>query len=204
MRKIITAFMLLLCAVCMASAANCLTFTAEEDSSTFGIVNKTNSPDVQYSIDGGTSWTALSGGEMVTLAHKGDKALLRGDNPEGFSKDYDHYSAFKMTGKVAASGSVMSLVDGLGVTTAIPNEGCFSYLFFDCSALTQAPELPATTLAERCYEGMFFGCTSLTQAPALPATKLTEKCYEEMFSGCSSLTQAPELPATTLADRCYF
>ena len=189
----------------VASEPNYLTFTAEEDGSTFGIVNKyKNNPNVQYSLDGGETWTSLAEGKTVMLAHKGDKALLRGNNPEGFSKDYDHYSAFKMTGKVAASGSVMSLVDGLGVTTAIPNEGCFSYLFFDCSALTQAPELPATTLAERCYEGMFFGCTSLTQAPALPATKLTEKCYCKMFFECTSLTQAPELPATTLADRCYF
>ena len=56
MRKIITAFMLLLCAACMASAANYLTFTAEEDSSTFGIVfTGYHAPDVQYSLDDGTT-----------------------------------------------------------------------------------------------------------------------------------------------------
>ena len=187
----------------VAVETNYLTFTAEEDGSSFGIVNNgSNNPDVQYSLDGGKTWTALAEGDSVVLAHKGDKALLKGNNPEGFSKGYS-YSSFTLTGKVAASGSVMSLVDGLGVTTAIPNEGCFYCLFFDCSALTQAPELPATTLAERCYEGMFSGCTSLTQAPALPATILAEVCYREMFRGCTSLTQAPELPATTLAEACY-
>ena len=186
----------------VAVETNYLTFSAEEDGSSFGIVNNgSNNPDVQYSLDGGKTWTALAEGDSVVLAHKGDKALLKGNNPEGFSKGYS--SSFTLTGKVAASGSVMSLVDGLGVTTAIPNEGCFYCLFFDCSALTQAPELPATTLAERCYEGMFSGCTSLTQAPALPATILAEVCYREMFRGCTSLTQAPELPATTLAESCY-
>ena len=148
MRKIIATFMLLLCAACMASAANYLTFTAEEDSSSFGIVNNEgNNPDVQYSLDGGETWTVLAGGDTVMLAHKGDKALLKGNNPEGFSKDRRQYSAFKMTGKVAASGSVMSLIDGVGLSTEIPNDYCFSYLFSGCTSLTQAPELPATTLA---------------------------------------------------------
>ena len=197
---------MLLCAVCVASAANYLTFTAEEDSSSFGIVNETNSPDVQYSIDGGTSWIALSGGKMVTLAHKGDKALLKGDNPQGFSKDRYQYSTFKMTGKVAASGSVMSLIDGLGVSTEIPERCCFYRMFNDCTSLTQAPELPATMLVGSCYAEMFSGCTSLKKAPKLPAKRLFSSCYESMFSGCTSLTQAPELPATYLRHcwSCYY
>ncbi|MBE6327188.1 MAG: T9SS type A sorting domain-containing protein [Bacteroidales bacterium] len=183
--------------------ANYLTFTAEEDSSTFGILNKNNNPDVQYSLDGGETWTALVKGDSITLVHKGDKALLRGDNPEGFSKWYNKYSSFTMTGKIAVSGSVMSLIDGTGETLVVPADYCFYSLFSGCTSLTQAPELPATTLAERCYAYMFEGCTSLTQAPELPATTLADGCYTFMFLGCTSLTQAPELPATTLADGCY-
>ena len=194
----------MICAACMASAANYLTFTAEEDGSSFGIVNNgSNNPDVQYSLDGGETWTALAGGKMVTLAHKGDKALLRGDNPEGFSKDTKKYSSFTMTGMIAASGSVMSLIDGVGETLVIPANYCFYNLFVGCKSLTKAPELPATTLAERCYDGMFERCTNLTHAPALPATTLADGCYMYMFSGCTSLKQAPELPAMTLAERCY-
>ena len=34
---------------------------------------------------------------------------------------------------------------------------------------------------------MFYGCTSLTQAPALPATTLADSCYRSMFVGCASL-----------------
>ena len=194
---------MMLCVACMASAANYLTFTAEEDGSTFGILNKGNNPDIQYSLDGGETWTALAAGDTITLAHKGDKALLRGNNPEGFSKDYDQYSSFKMIGKVAASGSVMSLIDGVGISTEVPGIYCFYKLFQGCTSLTQAPELPATTLAYSCYRNMFQGCTSLTQAPKLPATTLDAGCYYKMFLGCTSLTQAPELPATTLAYYCY-
>ena len=183
--------------------ANYLTFTAEEDSSTFGILNKNNNPDVQYSLDGGETWTALVKGDSITLVHKGDKALLRGDNPEGFSKWYNKYSSFTMTGKIAVSGSVMSLIDGTGETLVVPADYCFYSLFSGCTSLTQAPELPATTLAERCYAYMFEGCTSLTQAPELPATTLADGCYAYMFEGCTSLTQVPELPATTLVKSCY-
>ena len=82
-------------------------------------------------------------------------------------------------------------------------DSCYYSMFRGCTSLTQAPELPATTLADSCYSYMFQGCTSLTQAPELPATTLTVSCYEQMFYGCASLTQAPELPATTLATGCY-
>ena len=80
---------------------------------------------------------------------------------------------------------------------------CYFNMFLGCTSITQAPDLPATTLASSCYRYMFQNCSSLTQAPALPATTLATNCYQLMFSGCTALTQAPALPATTLADRCY-
>lgn len=80
---------------------------------------------------------------------------------------------------------------------------CYSNMFYGCSALMQAPALPATTLATNCYSNMFNGCTSLTTATVLPATTLAASCYLSMFQGCSGLTQAPALPATTLAVGCY-
>ena len=60
-------------------------------------------------------------------------------------------------------------------------------MFRNCSSLTKAPSLPATTLASYCYRGMFYGCTGLTTAPSLPATKLAYECYRLMFSGCTAL-----------------
>lgn len=84
------------------------------------------------------------------------------------------------------------------------NSLCYYNMFIGCTSLTQAPELPATTLADNCYRQMFYGCTSLIQATELPATTLADGCYYSMFLSCTSLTQAPELPATNLADSCYF
>ena len=80
---------------------------------------------------------------------------------------------------------------------------CYSSMFSGCTGLTTAPELPATTLASYCYSNMFSGCTGLTTAPELPATTLTNSCYNNMFYGCTGLTNAPRLPATTLGWSCY-
>lgn len=81
--------------------------------------------------------------------------------------------------------------------------GCYTYMFYGCTSLANAPELSATSLAVLCYAGMFYGCTNLDAAPALPATTLANNCYTQMFYRCTSLTIAPGLPATTLANNCY-
>ena len=88
-------------------------------------------------------------------------------------------------------------------TTTLANS-CYAYMFKGCTSLTQAPALPATTLANQCYSSMFQDCTTLTQPPALPATTLANQCYSYMFRGCTALIQVPELPATTLANYCYY
>ena len=62
-------------------------------------------------------------------------------------------------------------------------------MFNGCSSLVNAPELPATTLANYCYESMFSNCSSLVNAPALPATTLANNCYYSMFSGCRKLKE---------------
>jgi hypothetical protein len=70
-------------------------------------------------------------------------------------------------------------------------------MFFGCTSLTTAPELPATTLTNYCYRGMFCGCTSLITAPTLPAMTLVDSCYGGMFSGCTSLNYIKALFTTT-------
>ena len=108
------------------------------------------------------------------------------------------YKKFVMTGSIAASGNVMSL---LNFSDTLP-DNAFNRLFKDCTSLTTTPELP-TTLAPYCYGNMFEGCTSLTTAPSLPATTLNYRCYYEMFKNCTSLTTVPQLPATTLSSDSY-
>lgn len=79
----------------------------------------------------------------------------------GFASSRYIYSRFVMTGKIAASGSIMYLLKNDGYLDTIPSDYCFYSLFVACKSLTEAPELPATTLAANCYTGMFWNCSSL-------------------------------------------
>ena len=211
-----------------------LCFTAQEANSTVEMRGAGSyTQNVEYTADNGATWNTLTRNYPITLNSVGDKVYLRGDNPNGFSNSRFNYNYFSTTGKIAASGNIMSLVSKTNFENllTIPNEYyfyrlfdnstsltdaanlklpattladyCYWYMFQGCTSLTTAPELPSTTLAYMCYCNMFDGCTSLTSAPALPATTLVTYCYNSMFSGCTSLTSAPELPATTLTNYCY-
>jgi hypothetical protein len=181
---------------------NYLTFKAIEDS-TIALKAKT-SPNVLYSIDNGewVNWDYSA----ITLS-AGSFVRMKGSNPNGFNSGVEesNYNMFVMTGKISASGNIMSLLydDDFENNTTIPCSYCYYCMFEACTSLTSAPELPATILADSCYAGMFNNCTSLESTPELPATTLAKGCYEGMFGRCSSLTNAPELPATTLAEECY-
>ena len=158
------------------------------------------------------TWTTWDGTTPLSSVDKdGEYVLyLRGTGNTALSyydETEDIYTGWVINGTdVRCNGNIETLLDYATVETgqhpAMANY-CFCCLFTECTALTQAPDLPATTLVEGCYGSMFAGCTSLTQAPALPATILAVSCYAAMFVKCISLTQTPALPATTLATQCY-
>ena len=208
-----------------------LTFEVLENGTFSFITNGTPTGSVSYSLDSGTTWTALSAGSSTPTIPAGSKVLWKGDYKGAGSFKYGKFSS---TGKFNVSGNVISLMYGddfkdktdltgsnycfiglfkgcsklmdvsdliLPATTLASN--CYNNMFSGCTSLTTAPELPATTLASSCYNNMFSDCTSLKTAPELPVTTLASSCYSNMFSGCTSLTTAPELPATELADSCY-
>ena len=161
---------------------------------------------LEYSTDKST-WNTWDGTE---ISSSGSKLYLRGIGNTKISVESTEDYRFVFTGtdalKIACKGNIENLLDYNTVTTGnhpTMAYSCYAAMFWGCTSLTSAPELPATTLAERCYAGMFNGCTSLTTAPELPATNLAELCYNGMFYGCTSLTTAPILPATTLAGNCY-
>ena len=173
-----------------------LTFTAEEANSSVTLKFRYGSNFKYNKNDSG--WQDYTKGTQITLNDVGDYVRFSGKDAE--FNDYNHFS---LTGKVAASGNVMSLrLDDNGKSQGLINY-CYQYMFSDCTSLTQAPELPETTLATYCYGAMFVGCTNLTKAPDLPATNLADYCYRYMFRGCENLTELPALRATTLADNCY-
>jgi len=228
-----------------------LTFVALEDG-TFTLTR-----NVSYSLDNGETWTSLAANAASPTVTSGSKimwkgtltpsssngigkfsatgnfnvqgnamSLLFGDNFKGQTdltgKDNAFYQLFRNNKKVINANSLSLSATTLAsycycdmfygctnLTTApeLPAEtlvgGCYRSMFQGCTSITTAPALPATTLVNNCYWNMFQDCTSLTTAPELPATTLTSSCYSQMFQGCTSLTTAPELPATTLTDYCY-
>jgi len=155
-----------------------------------------------YSTDT-TTWNVWSG--TSELSSVGNKLYLRGTGNTRITYSSEH--RWVLTGSnIECIGNIENLLDwetvALGNHPTMANY-CFQSLFQDCTSLTTAPALPATTLVDSCYYGMFKGCSSLTTAPALPATTLANWCYASMFQDCTSLTTAPALPATVLADFCY-
>ena len=184
-----------------------ITFTAE-GKQTFKMTTKGTYQinGLEYSLNGGDWKSVVAGGEGVTFGGANGDLRLRGTKHNGTADDAGNYSTITFTDEtvnVACTGDIRTLLDWRNYNIVETKNARFCSLFENCSVLTSAPELPATTLATDCYYEMFYGCTSLTSAPKLPATTLATDCYHEMFYGGKSLTSAPKLPATTLANSCY-
>ena len=156
--------------------------------------------ELEYSVNNG-DWTTLESGTGVTFGGSNGNLRLRGKNLKG-----TQYSTITFTDSnvpVACTGDIRTLLDWDNYTTVNTENAIFIKLFENCSVLTSAPELPATSLAYNCYLGMFSGCTNLKSAPKLPAPTLTTCCYSCMFSGCTNLKTAPKLPAKFSGIDCY-
>lgn len=84
----------------------------------------------------------------MTLANVGDKVYMRAKNENlTFSASAAAYYKFVMSGKIAASGNIQTLLKADGSRTDTP-AWCYFSMFKGCTSLTQAPALPATTLAD--------------------------------------------------------
>ena len=189
-----------------------LTFKATQDGSTVKLTKAgTPTGDFQTSTDGGSTWTDYTIGTAATL-NTGDEVSFRAKSDRSAQTE-SSYFYFEMTGEIEAWHNVMSMLRTNDFSTyESVVDYAFYRLFENCTSLTKAPVLPATTLVKHCYRRMFKGCTSLTKAPVLPATDFLDNaasidasnCYDSMFYGCTSLTEAPELPATRINIKCYY
>ena len=168
-----------------------VTFTAEAEQkfkmTTSGDYNISN---LQYSVNNGEWKTVVANTEVPFGGDKGD-LRLRGTNTNGTADGSTLFSTIDFTEanvNVACTGDIRTLLDWRNYNKVETGQARFCGLFFHCSVLTSAPELPATKLADFCYYAMFSYCTNLVSAPVLPATKLADFCYYAMFNNCKKLS----------------
>lgn len=149
---------------------------------------------VYYSVDK-LNWTEWSGSEIES-----DNGIiyLRGEkNTTFFNNSYG--TRLNITeGSAGCYGNLNTMLEYNNPPTKLEKSSCYRKMFYGCTNLTRAPELPATTLSSRCYDNMFYGCTSLIEVQKLPATTLATYCYSYMFANCTSLEVAPEIAFTSL------
>lgn len=98
------------------------------------------------------------------------------------TNDYAFKDLFNQTG--VPGGVLGDIIDIILPDVLTPH--CFRAMFQN-TAISSAPKLPATTLAEACYRYMFGNCDELISAPELPATTLVDYCYYGMFYYCTNL-----------------
>lgn len=198
-----------------------LCFTALEDGSSVALENhfrpKVDTISLKISRDG-ENWSAWDW-SAVSL-DRGDKMYLKGtaNCMAGVYNGQFWWSQFVMTGRIAASGSVMTLLyeddpwTNVFHWTNSLNRHYFTRLFQYCTALEEPPELPAigsdTTrsdwlLGAYCYQDMFNGCVNLKRAPKLPFKHTSPYCCQRMFMNCTSLTSAPEIESDNLKTSCF-
>lgn len=165
--------------------SNYITFTGETSEFTLQATNKKWDGTVQWSTDL-TNWTTLTGTEAMQSV--GKKLYLRGKDNTTFC-NVSNYSGveWQLSAKAGCSGNIQALLDYENPPTSIPASDCYFAMFKNCTNLTSAPSLLATTLTSACYYHMFYGCTSLTSLPELPATTLSGACYFGMFGNCTGI-----------------
>ena len=103
-----------------------LCFTAEEAGSTLHL-DKVGTPDaisLETSTDGNT-WTDYSWsdntGPTLTLSNVGDKVYMRAKNEnQTIGNSTSKYYKFVMTGKIASSGNIQTLLKADGSRTDVP------------------------------------------------------------------------------------
>lgn len=160
---------------------------------------------LEYSTDTDT-WNKWDG-TSINSASDGEKAVLYirgyGNSVITGASNNARWIIDSSENDIECNGDIRSLLDYENPEESSMGENCFRRMFYGCTSLIKAPDLPATTLVPSCYSQMFAYCTYLETTPALPATTLAASCYSSMFQGCTSLTTAPALRAQTLTDHCY-
>lgn len=164
-----------------------LCFTANTAGSTIKL-NKVNYP-TEVTLETSTDWDTWSThtiGSTITLTNIWDKIYFRNasETDTRFNLRSNQRYYFEMTWSIDWSWDVNFLLNKNSTTTL--SQSCYTYLFYNCSALKTPPRLPATTLAEDCYDCMF-AYSWITKLIELPVTTIPAVAYYAMFTWCSSI-----------------
>jgi len=191
--------------------ANYLTLASAEPF-TIAVSNATKNWDgtLCYSTDSAT-WNEWDGAAAIASAEHGGehRIYMRGSGNSRImpvSSSFTKYNLILTGSEIRCIGNIENLLDYETVANGdhpVMANSCYMRMFYGCTSLVTAPDLPAIALSGSCYESMFEQCANLTQAPALPASTVNERCYYRMFSNCGSLVSVPKLSATELPKECY-
>jgi hypothetical protein len=103
-----------------------------------------SAPEVSlYTSTNGRTWTTFIPNETsIVLANVGDTVYFKAGESGNvaFASGYNLKDAnnFSMSGKITASGNIMSLLNGETPPTNFTNNWVVANLFYGCSALTKA------------------------------------------------------------------
>lgn len=194
-----------------------LCFTANTANSTIALNKQYNAKEVELEISyNKTTWIDYNwtnnSWDIITLNNIWDKIYFRNKSETVTDLSSPTYYwvrryTFAMTWSISASGDINTLLCKYSTTT-LPQpiswqywgSNTFTSLFENCTSLTTAPSLPATTLNVWCYNSMFKWCTNLISAPNLPSLYVPDSWYRDMFRWCSSLISTPSIIATSCDD----
>lgn len=165
---------------------------------------------IQYSLDGGTSWTSITAaknGASYFNVVAGDVVLFKGNNTGyGSTASYASCGFSGTTASFITEGNTMSLLygDDFADKKTLPSTFTFRDFFSSASGLTDASNLilPATACTEQCYRNMF-AASGVVNPPKLPALTLAPYCYCNMFINAKQLEVSPDLLAPVLVEGCY-
>lgn len=162
----------------------------------------------EKSYSGSFQWSSEIGGNVASLLYgnnfTGNETYYPTYYDEGYEVDtnYERICAYMFFGSAITDASnLVLLYDNPSLTGSVE---CNAFLFANCASLIAVPVLP-TILNGSCYRAMFYNCTSLTDAPNLNSNVLSDHCYDSMFYGCTSLVNVQSvLPATSPEYACYY
>jgi len=157
---------------------------------------------LSYSLDSGSTWTALEASTDTPSVGVGDKIMFKGT----ITPTSTGIGTFSSSDKFDVEGNAMSLLYGdnfIGQTSLSGKDYALKSLFAYNKNIIKAENmiLPATTLASYCYQYMF-RFSSLKTAPKLLATTLVSQCYNCMFQNCGGINSITCLATDISASYC--